>query len=124
MAGIDRRTGKLISGFDHVVQSLSVIFRTRIGSRVLRRLFGSEIPGLLGKNIVPSTFLRFATAVHVAVELWEPRFRVRQVTFPSDRNSPDEIRKGHIGIAMLGEYRPRALQGDFTVEGTDTVVRI
>lgn len=124
MAGIDRRTGKMISGFAHVVQSLSVIFKTRIGSRVLRRLFGSEIPGLLGKNIVPSTFLRFATAVHVAVELWEPRFRVRQVTFPSDRNDPDEIRKGRIGIAMLGEYRPRALQGDFTVEGTDTVVRI
>lgn len=125
MAGIDRETGKLLDGFAHVRQSLHVIFTTGIGTRIMRRLFGSEIPGLLGKNIVPSTFLRFATAVHVALQLWEPRFRLVQVTFPRDgalepnvgANTPETVRRGRIGIALYGEYRPRGHLGDPTPEG-------
>ena len=120
MAGIDRLTGKPLAGFDHVVQSLRVIFATRIGARVMRRTFGSQVPALLGRNIAQSTFLRFATAVHMAVELWEPRFRLQQVTFPRDDNTPETVRKGRIGLALVGEYRPRALQGDPTPEATPT----
>lgn len=130
MAGIDRRTGKLLGGYAHLKQSLGVIFTTGIGTRIMRRLFGSAIPSLLGKNIAPSTFLKFAVAVHVAVELWEPRFRLIQVTFPREPgaddpatapsaglNSPESIRAGRIGIALHGQYRPRALSGDLTPEG-------
>lgn len=131
MAGIDRRTGKILRGYAHLKQSLGVIFTTGIGTRIMRRLFGSAIPSLLGKNIAPSTFLKFAVAVHVAVELWEPRFRLIQVTFPREpgddaapaqtptagQNSPESIRAGRIGIALHGQYRPRALAGDLTPEG-------
>lgn len=122
MVGINRVTGRPLAGFDHVIQSLEVIFTTRIGSRIMRRLFGSEIPGLLGKNIVPSTFLRFATAVHVAIELWEPRFRLVQVTFPPAEATPEHIRRGQIGIALYGQYRPRGHLGDPTPDGDNQVV--
>lgn len=124
MAGLDRRTGRPLGGFAHVIQSLEVIFTTRIGSRVMRRFFGSEIPGLLGKNIVPSTFLKFATAVHVAIELWEPRFHLVQVTFPRDTNGPENVRRGRIGIALYGQYRPRGHLGDPTPDGDSTLVQI
>lgn len=124
--GVNRHTGQPLGGFAHLKQSLSVLFTTRIGSRVLKRLFGSAIPALLGKNIAPSTFLKFATAVHVAIELWEPRYRLIQVTFPRDddaadptagKNGPESIRAGRIGIALYGEYRPRGHLGDPTPEG-------
>lgn len=115
--GIDRETGKYIHGLDHVIQSLYVILSTRFGSRFRRRGFGSEVPPLLGKNIVPSTFLRFVAAFVVAVELWEPRLRVVQVTFPGASNSPDKIRAGKVGLAVLGQYLPNGHLGDTTPAG-------
>ena len=99
-----------------MVQSLRVIFTTRIGSLVMCRLFGSAVPGLLGKNLEPSTIARFYAAIIIAVELWEPRFRVRRIVYPVDQNSEEKLRQGQFGFKLEGDYRPRALQGDFTVE--------
>ena len=113
-AGIDRRTGKVLDGWAHVVQSLGVIFTTRLGARVMRRTFGSAIPGLLGKPLVPSTTLKFFVAYAIAVELWEPRFRVRRFSYPSS-NSPERMRQGQIGFRVDGDYLPGALEGDQTI---------
>ena len=35
--GMDRYTGKVLTGWDHVIQSMLVIFSTRFHERVLRR---------------------------------------------------------------------------------------
>ena len=120
--GLNRETGKLLGGWPHVVQSLRVIFTTRIGSLVMCRLFGSAVPGLLGKNLEPSTIARFYAAIIIAVELWEPRFRVRRIIYPRDQNSEEKLRQGQFGFKLEGDYRPRALQGDFTVEQPTRVV--
>lgn len=119
--GIDRNTGRLLSGWDHTVQSIIVILETKFGERVMRRNFGSAVPGVLGKNLVPSTLLKFYTAVAIALELWEPRFRVRKFEYPQGENGADQMRQGKLGIRMIGDYRPRALEGDFTVEAVKTV---
>lgn len=119
--GLDRRTGRPLSGFAHVVQSLGVIFTTGFGERIMRRNFGSAVPGLLGKNLLPETMARFYTAIVIAIELWEPRFRVRRITYPGMTNSEDRMRQGRIGLSIEGDYRPRALQGDFTAERPETV---
>jgi phage baseplate assembly protein W len=119
--GIDRFTGRPLSDWPHVVQSILVILSTRIGDRVMRRSFGSAIPGLLGRNLVPATLLRFYTAIAIAIELWEPRFRVRQFEFQGAENSANDLRQGRLGIRMIGDYRPRALSGDMTVEAVKTV---
>ena len=88
----------------------------------MRRSFGSAVPGVLGQNLVPSTLLRFYTAIAIAIEVWEPRFRVRRFDYPENENSPDNMRQGQIGIRLVGDYRPRALQGDYTVDAVKTVV--
>ena len=119
--GIDRFTGRPLSDWPHVVQSILVILSTRIGDRVMRRSFGSAVPGLLGRNLVPATLLRFYTAIAIAIELWEPRFRVRQFEYPGVENSANDLRQGRLGIRMIGDYRPRALSGDMTVETVKTV---
>lgn len=109
--GIDRNTGKLISGWDHVVQSIGVIFTTRFGERVMRRWFGSFVPQLLGQNMVPSTVLRFWTAICVAIDLWEPRFRIT-VIVPT--GTPEGMRQGNLGFQVRGVYMPRGHLGDKT----------
>ena len=77
--GNDRHTGHPLAGFAHVQQSLEVIFTTHFGERVLRRWFGSFVPKLLGEPMVPSTVLRFFTAVCTAIDLWEPRYKVQKI---------------------------------------------
>lgn len=113
MAGIDRFTGKVIDGWPHVVQSIQVIFTTRFGERVMRTWFGSEVPQLLGRNMVPSTVVAFFSAIVTAIELWEPRFRIVKIT-------PLSVdRQGHLALRIDGEYRPRGHLGDPTPAAGD-----
>lgn len=119
--GIDRWTGAPLSDWLHVLQCLHVIFSTRPGSRVMRRVFGSVIPGLLGKNMTPATVLKFYTAIVIAIEMWEPRFKVRKISYPGQTNSEQLLRQGRFGFRLDGDYRPRALDEDFTVERPEVV---
>jgi phage baseplate assembly protein W len=98
-----------------------VIFATRFGSRVMRRNFGSAVPNVLGQNLTPSTMLKFMTALAIAIEVWEPRFRVRQFVYPENENSADNMGEGKIGLRMIGDYMPNALDGDFSVSAVQTV---
>lgn len=120
--GVDRRTGKPLSGWPHVAQSLGVIFATHFGDRVMRRIFGSAVPGILGKNLTPSTMLVFITAYAIACELWEPRFRPRRFLYPDAQNGPDLMRQGRLGLLLEGDYMPNALEGDFSVASSEKVV--
>jgi len=120
--GVNRFTGAPLSDFAHVRQSLDVIFTTRLSSRVMRRTFGSAIPKLLGQPLTPPLLIRFYMAIVVAVELWEPRFKVSSIQYPSADNSASQLGQGRFGVQITGQYRPLALVGDFTVAETVTVV--
>jgi phage baseplate assembly protein W len=109
--GIDAVTGSLVTGWEHVIQSLRDIFDTRFGSRVMREWYGSFVPNLLGRLITPQEVTPFFAAITSAVEQWEPRFRVTQIQVVT------VTRDGQLHVFLDGEYRPRALYGDFTVEG-------
>lgn len=119
MAGLNRETGRPLDAWEHLKQSLLVLLTTRIGERVMRRAFGSDVPPLLGERLVPSTVLRFFTAIIVAIELWEPRYRVTRVGVSATAPDADRARSGRLGIAIEGEFRPRGHLGDFTPAGPD-----
>lgn len=111
--GIDRRTGAVISDLVHVRQSVEVIFTAPVGTRIMRRLFGSKIPALLMReNLTADALARFFFAVTVAIDAWEPRLRVIQVLFPAPENKPAAMSFGKLRLAVLCSYRPHALQGD------------
>ena len=114
MAGIDRNTGKMISGWPNVAQKLMVLYITRIGSRFMRRMVGSAIPGMLGRDLSASTILRFKTALIVATELWEPRYAITMIHSLEGTNSPEKFRQGGLALEIVGEYRPRGHLGDTT----------
>jgi uncharacterized protein len=115
MTGVSRDTGAPLAGFAHVVQSIDVIFSTWVGERVMRRHFGSSAPILLGRLMTANTMLRFFHLVAVAIEVWEPRFKIARVT-PLDLG-PEQIRLGRFAFVIEGEYRPRGHLGDPTPEG-------
>lgn len=113
--GLDAATGGTITGWDHVVQSLQDIFYTRFGSRIMREWYGSFVPNILGRLITPQEVTPFFVAVTSAVEQWEPRYRITQIQVVK------VTREGALHFFLNGEYRPRAVFGDFTVEGARRV---
>ncbi len=122
--GIDRISGKSIADWDDVCQCMFVIFTTMLGTRVMRRTFGSAVPGLLGRNLTPSTLLNFYVAIVTAVTLWEPRLLITNFIIPTPQNSPATMRAGHIAFQIVGFYRPRALLGDMTTEPIPRMMNI
>ena len=109
--GMNAATGGVLEGWPHVVQSLQDIFTTRFGARIMREWYGSFVPNLLGRNITPREVTPWFAAVTSAIEQWEPRYRVTRIQII------DVTRTGELRFFLEGEYRPRAMFGDFTVEG-------
>ena len=79
MIGMDRTTGRRITGEDHLRQSITDILTTPIGSRVMRREYGSDLPALIDAPITPETVVDVFQAAAEAIGRWEPRFRLRRV---------------------------------------------
>lgn len=108
-AGLSRASGAQLSNWEHVEQSIGVILTTPIGSRVMRRDFGSELFDLIDAKMTPRTILAIYGAAAVAIARWEPRFRLEQAAISDAR--PD----GRVELALAGVYFPRGHEGDFSV---------
>ncbi|MEM5542935.1 GPW/gp25 family protein [Sulfitobacter sp. AS92] len=79
MIGMNASTGAPLDGIDHLRQSITDILTTPIGSRVMRRDYGSRLYDLIDAPINRSTVLDAYTAVAEALNRWEPRIRLEQV---------------------------------------------
>ena len=79
MSGIDRHTGAPITDVAHLAQSVGVLLNTPVGSRVLRRDYGSDLPRLLDAPINGTTVVDLYVAAAEAIDLWEPRLDLRRV---------------------------------------------
>ncbi|CAM3692337.1 Gene 25-like lysozyme [Vibrio aerogenes CECT 7868] len=80
MKGMNAQTGRTLSGPDHVRQSIITILTTPVGSRVLRRDFGSDLFNLIDHPTNEAWFLDVYAATLEALEKWEPRFRLKDLT--------------------------------------------
>ncbi|MEM9734187.1 MAG: GPW/gp25 family protein [Pseudomonadota bacterium] len=79
MMGMDRTTGRRLEGWPHVEQSIRDILSTRIGSRVERRPYGSNVPNLLDDPQNDDTTMNLFTDVAEALDKWEPRVRLSKI---------------------------------------------
>jgi phage baseplate assembly protein W len=109
MAGMDRNTGKPLSGWAHVEQSIADLFTTPKASRAMRRLYGSDLPRKVDSPMSPANLVDFFAAAAGAIDLFEPRFKVTQMQVGGA--TPD----GHLTLDCEGVYFPRGHLGDFTV---------
>lgn len=98
MNGMSAKTGKSISGLDHFRQSVIDVLTTPIGSRIMRRDYGSRIPHLVDMPINGSQIDIFAAAAD-ALNKWEPRFLLESI---KARNPKPSV----LEISVYGQYLP------------------
>lgn len=100
MAGMNRLTGRPLDGWQHVSQSIGDILSTPIGTRVMRRDYGSRLAELIDRPMNEATVMEATIAVAEALDRWEPRFQLRRVMILE--GSQD----GHLSIDVVGVYVP------------------
>ncbi len=107
MIGMDAETGRALSGIAHLRQSIRDILTTPVGSRVMRRDYGSRLPHLVDAPVNEDTLVAIYVATAEALLAWEPRLRLERV-----RATP--LGGGQVRIDLEGHYRPegRAIQLD------------
>nr|BDD47150.1 hypothetical protein 22 [Saccharospirillaceae bacterium] len=88
MRGMNARTGKSIAGTDHIQQSMTDILLTPIGSRVMRREYGSLVVDLIDQPMNDTTILQLYSAAIMAIQQWERRVVVERIT---TRGNPSSV---------------------------------
>jgi len=99
MHGINAHTGQPLAGIDHLRQSIRDILSTRIGTRVLRRDYGSELPALVDRPMTPRLAVDLYAATAQALAQWEPRFKLTRVRI-------EAATAGRLVLDLEGIYLP------------------
>lgn len=79
--GMNRNTGIGISDTEHISQSMRDILLTPVGSRVMRREYGSLLSALIDMPQNPALRLQIMVACYSAIQKWEPRIRLTAISF-------------------------------------------
>jgi len=94
---MSRDTGKTVERIEHLRQSIIDILTTPIGSRVMRRDYGSRLFELIDAPVNRETLVDYYAAVAEALDLWEDRIQVQQVDMTS-------AAVGSITLSITGKY--------------------
>ena len=85
MIGMSAKTGRTLSDRQHLAQSIADIVTTPLGSRVMRREYGSPMADLMDWPLNSATRLQAYAAIAMALMRWEPRIRLSRVQLtPTD----------------------------------------
>ncbi|WP_375654640.1 MULTISPECIES: GPW/gp25 family protein [unclassified Bartonella] len=98
-SGMDRTTGKPLTGIDHLRQSILDILSTRIGSRVMRRDYGSRVAELIDAPVNNAFAVALYAAVAEALDKWEPRFKLKKIDYKM-------VDAGKVSLSFEGIYLP------------------
>lgn len=106
--GMNAATGKPMEGIAHIRQSVATILTTPIGTRIMRRAFGSLLPELIDAPINPRTRLQIMAATATAVIKWEPRIRPAKVALEMGLDLDAATR---LSVELTGTLRDGPLAG-------------
>ncbi|WP_265016568.1 MULTISPECIES: GPW/gp25 family protein [unclassified Wolbachia] len=99
MRGMSATSGKELEGIEHLKQSIVNILTTPIGSRIMRRNYGSRLFELVDKPINRDFTLEIFSATAEALQKWEKRFKLEKVKIT-------EVKEGKVNISLDGIYLP------------------
>ena len=105
---ISRQDGTFITELEHVYQSIEMILTTPIGSRVMRRDFGSHLPRLLGKPLNPQTVTAIYAAANEAIATWEPRVEV-----VATRMNLEKANEGIVDLSVIIRLAGETFEREF-----------
>ena len=90
-------TGTDISEINHLKQSISNILTTPIGSRVMRRDYGSNLFNKIDHPVNGELIAEIYLDIVESLFIWEPRFELDQVAVQN-------IQNGKITIDLEGSF--------------------
>ncbi|RCV89722.1 GPW/gp25 family protein [Billgrantia montanilacus] len=100
MPGMNAHSGRSLDGLDHIRQSVSDILTTPIGTRVMRRDYGSMLFELIDTPLNDATLLQAYAAAVIALMRWEPRINVTAI-----RRQVSTTQPGRATLEIEGETR-------------------
>ena len=80
MNGMNASDGTALDGTAHLAQSIADILSTPLGSRVMRRDYGSFLFDLVDQPLNAAVRMLIHAATALAIRRWEPRLKVTRVT--------------------------------------------
>jgi len=81
--GMSRETGAAVSDLDHIRQSVRDILLTPVGTRVMRRSYGSLLSALIDQPQNAALRLQIMSACYMAILQWEPRLKLTGIRYES-----------------------------------------
>ncbi|MFA7604028.1 MAG: hypothetical protein WCY29_13545 [Novosphingobium sp.] len=108
-SGVDRQSGRMLTGSAHLAQSLDTIWSTRIDELVMLLDFGSDLRGLLAEDLTPALALSIFNELVVTAERWEPEYRVDELQFVRMSEA------GMLGLRHGGLYYPEGRFGNYGI---------
>jgi phage baseplate assembly protein W len=97
LVGMNRTTGKPMTGLDHLRQSIGDILSTRKGSRRQRPEYGSDIPRMIDLPVTRGWISTVQAEAARAIARWEPRLALSRVTVLS-------VVAGRVTFRIQGVY--------------------
>ena len=110
--GVDARTGKPLTGWEHCAQSIGRCITTRFGTRVMRRHIGSLVPELQDQNADADTIFQVYRSIAEALndpDGGEPGFNLKTIELV------EQGRTGRFVFLLTGDYYPLGHLGDFSI---------
>ena len=99
MNGMHSLSGQWLDGLAHLEQSIRDILTTPIGTRVMRRDYGSRLPELVDAPVNRATIIDIYTATAEALLKWEPQLQLTRVMM-------EEASQGRLSLRLEGIFRP------------------
>ena len=103
MPGTNNQNGRDLTGLAHLRQSVRDILTTPIGTRVMRREYGSRLFELLDAPLTPGTLTEIYATAAEALARWETRLRVDRIKATAAQGRLDG---GKVLIDLEGVYLP------------------
>jgi hypothetical protein len=107
--GMNSQTGLSVSEAEHIRQSVRDILVTPVGSRVMRREYGSLLSALIDQPQSPALRLQIMAACYSAIQKWEPRISLTTITF--ERSETD----GGLYVDITGTRSTGGLSFSLTI---------
>lgn len=83
---LDRERGGTLSDAAHIKQSVQDILMTPIGSRVMRRDYGSMLSAMIDDPTSEAMNLQLTVAIYGALSRWEPRISITAINLSRTTN--------------------------------------
>lgn len=88
-SGMHKQTGRKLTELSHIRQSITDILTTPVGSRVMRRDYGSLLFELVDQPQSPAVNLKVMAATVIAIMTWEPRVAITSVSVRPTANGSE-----------------------------------